>query len=76
MFKSMIIKDGNTSHLKTCLAREHKEFTEKIPVFYSRQHALDNGWKITDDIKFCPPDQMIAWVCPECAQKYEWTNTT
>ena len=38
---------------------------EKIPVFYSKQHAIDSGWTVTKNIKFCPPNRGYVWVCPE-----------
>ncbi len=45
---------------------------EIIITYYSEQHAIDDGWKKTKDIDWCPPDQPYIWVCPECAKEVEW----
>jgi hypothetical protein len=38
----------------------------KIETFYSFRHAMDSGWRITNNIKYCPPDKKYVWVCPQC----------
>ena len=40
---------------------------EPIPRFYSEMHAMEAGWRITSDRKFCPPDKKSVWICPKCA---------
>lgn len=37
-----------------------------IPKFYSIQHARDEGWRYTDSILMCPPEEQGVWVCPDC----------
>ena len=39
---------------------------EEIEEFYSDIQAIDNGWRRTEHIKFCPPDKECVWICPEC----------
>ena len=40
---------------------------ETIPRFYSERHAMEAGWRITSNRKFCPPDKKSVWICPKCA---------
>ena len=49
-----------------------KSIHNLIREYYSYKHAKENGWKCTDHIKYCPPDQEEVWVCPECAKKEKW----
>lgn len=46
----------------------------EIPTFYSYLHLRHSGWVFTKDPNFCPPNlaDKGAWICPECASKYEW----
>ena len=38
-----------------------------IPTFYSYLHAMENGWRHTKDIRYCPPEEKLGvWVCPDC----------
>jgi hypothetical protein len=36
---------------------------DKIPRFYSEQHALDAGWMKTDNPHLLPKP---GWMCPDC----------
>ena len=40
---------------------------EPIPRFYSERHAMEAGWRITSNRKFCSPDKKSVWICPKCA---------
>lgn len=69
---SMIIKDsfGNCEHFVCqCSNCECKNPDEPIPIFYSFVHAIDNGWILTKDKKYCPPEKDSIFVCPECYDK-------
>ena len=43
-----------------------------IPVYYSKQHAIDCGWVMTIHPRYCDPDSEYVWVCPDCAKKTTW----
>jgi len=34
--------------------------------------AREAGWRRTNHIKFCPPDEDYRWVCPDCAKNFDW----
>ena len=67
----IIGRNGRTLHMCSCykLSEPKEEISiEPIPEYYSDKHAYDNGWRCTDDIKFCPPGEDFQWVCPRCAR--------
>lgn len=64
-------ENGNGAEFHLCQSRKHT-CIEKIDTVYSQKHARDLGWKVSSQITFCPPTMPHAWVCPECASKYDW----
>lgn len=76
----LIHKDNRTFHHCSCffssLAMEceivPEDMKEEIPTYYSEKHAYDNGWRVTKNSKYCPPDQNIVWVCPVCSESEGW----
>lgn len=67
---------GKTQYeLYTCPCRdcECKNPDKIIPTYYSYQHAHDEGWRFTNDIRFKEPGTMgdVA-VCPDCSKKCTW----
>lgn len=78
---TMIYRDGEKRHHNICLSCPPPSYmdgkdicSETIPIFYSVDHAKDEGWKYTNDIRFCPPDRKAVWVCPQCSGR-ETINT-
>jgi len=43
-------------------------FTEYV----TARDAREAGWRRTNHIKFCPPDEDYRWVCPDCAKDFDW----
>ena len=39
---------------------------ETIPIYYSHQHALDDGWGYTSDPQYSDPDKPASYICPAC----------
>ncbi len=71
---SMIILDKGKSHHHICsccrYSNDISHNTSLLPEFYSSQHAIDAGWVITTDPKFCPPQEKYVWVCPNCIKGF------
>jgi len=76
--KSMVIQTvrGSYHNLCPCCSQSFSsgKSNEMIPIFYSERHAKDEGWIVTKDKMFCPPDKEYAWICPDCAKKCKWTK--
>jgi hypothetical protein len=72
---TMIILDKSKKqhHICPCchFSNDMSHTTSLIPEFYSSQHAIDSGWVITTDPKFCPPHENYAWVCPNCIKDFK-----
>ena len=67
MSKMMVIDNNGIKELNLCSCLDCNIDNEKeIPIYYSTKHAIEKGWVRTDDIKFCPPEDLFRWVCPEC----------
>ena len=75
----MILIDGNSKKFYSCPNTHEHEFlirtsnlqdNVQIPMYYSAKHAIDKGWRITSDPKWCPPGELFAWICPICVKKY------
>ena len=56
---------GETIHI--CPSRKcHADPDGIVPIFYSQQHAIDCGWVLTNDGRYCDPKYSTVWVCPDC----------
>ena len=65
----MRVRTGRGIELNVCPCRDCEVNPDSvIPMFYSRQHALDQGWVVTNDRRYCDPKKSTVWVCPSCIQ--------
>lgn len=73
MQNTMVIEhdSGKREHYKCPCFDCKGSSSQVIPKFYSFKHAIKNGWVLTKEIKYCPPDQKTVFVCPKC---YEHTG--
>lgn len=76
MRNSMITKEfiGGKSRFEhtICCCRncEVKNPDEKIPTYYSYQHAYDEGWRFINDTRWKEPGtDGPAAICPDCCAK-------
>jgi len=70
----MIIRDTKKAEIFHCPAFKHRDEKPNdgvIPRFYTKQHAINNGWVFTKHIKFSKDGDLVA-VCPECAKETVW----
>ena len=79
MSMMVIEHTDNQSEFNRCSNRKHIGTFNKpgieIPVFYSISHAIRHGWRKTKDLKYCPPGEAFAWVCPGCAKLVDWRQS-
>ena len=70
-----ILRNGQYYRFITCACFSMLKYSKEeyssahIPVYYSEEDLKKAGWECTSDLKFCPPGQSYAWVCPECWQE-------
>ena len=55
---------------KNKISSDNNISSSKIYVFHSYSEAIQHGWRLVQDIKFCPPEfvEEGVWICPECAK--------
>lgn len=71
MKNCMIIKhDSGKKEFFICGCYDCNVKPEKeIQTFYSFEHAIDSGWMISAEIKYCPPNKNYMFICPDCYNK-------
>ena len=74
MKRAMVIRCGrNKVDMHLCAACDTSLSSvvadERIPNFYSEEHAVDCGWRKTTNLMFRKPGEPFAWICPECSAR-------
>lgn len=66
----IILKLGHRLEFHTCafLSCTSGEPDLVIPKM-TGQEAEEAGWITSTDVKYCPPDEDVAYICPECAKE-------
>lgn len=67
---TIVICSNKSKHDKEIWDKKTTPEEEPIPIYYSYQHAYDEGWRKTKDIHFCPPNKSFVWICPDCAKEF------
>ena len=78
MYRPMFITGGNSCKqkvLRMCASQHSFPIDimaapkQTVIPRFTRREAREAGWELTSDPLWCPPDEGIVWICPDCSRR-------